>query len=116
MKLTPFLFLIGMALAANAAEDTKPLLAIPGKVLFESKLDTPLPQSWKAAKGDWTVVDGALKGSELPADKHGAVLRMAGPVPDFVIEYEFKFDGARATSLSINAVKDHESGTMIVRL
>lgn len=109
MKLIPSLFLIGIALTANAADNTKPLLALPGKVLFESKLDTPLPSSWKAAKGDWTVVDGALKGSELAADKHGAVLRMAGPVPDFVIEYEFKLDGARATSLSINAVKDHMS-------
>ncbi|MCA1964353.1 MAG: hypothetical protein LDL31_10450, partial [Prosthecobacter sp.] len=26
---------------------------------------------------------------------------------DFIVEYEFKFEGARATSLSINAVKDH---------
>ena len=89
------------------ADDAKPMLAIPGKVVFESQLDTPLPAPWKAAKGKWENVNGALRGAELPEDKHGAVLRMAGTVPDFVIDYEFMFDGARTTSLSINAVKDH---------
>ncbi len=102
----PFALLALLSLPGFAA-DAKPLLAIPGKVIFESKLDSPLPASWKAAKGKWENVDGALRGAELPEDKHGAVLRMTGTVPDFVIEYEFKFDGARSTSLSINAVKDH---------
>ncbi len=86
-----------------------PLLALPGKVLFESSLATPLPAPWKAAKGQWQVVDGVLRGAELPADQHGAVLRMTGPVPDFIIEFEFLFEGARSTSLTINAVKDHMS-------
>ena len=87
----------------------QPLLALPGKVLFESTLATPLPPPWKAAKGQWDVVDGVLRGAELPADKHGAVLRMTGPIPDFIIEFEFQFDGARSTSLTINAIKDHMS-------
>ncbi len=106
MRLTfPALF-VALALSAFAG-DSKPLLAIPGKVLFESKLDAPLPAPWKAAKGKWENVNGALRGAELPEDKHGAVLRMAGTIPDFVIEYEFMLAGARSTSLSINAVKDH---------
>jgi len=109
MKLIPSLFLIGLALTTAAADAAKPMLAIPGKVLFESPLDAPLPSDWKAAKGEWKVVEGVLRGAELAADKHGAVLRLAGPVPDFVIEYEFQFAGARTTSLSINAVKDHMS-------
>lgn len=108
MRISAALLLATVCLPAFA-EDAKPLLAIPGKVLFESKLDTPLPAPWKAAKGQWEVVEGALRGAELPADKHGAVLRMAGTVPDFIIEYEFKFEGAKTTSLSINAVKDHMS-------
>jgi hypothetical protein len=108
MKLATTLLLALAALPSHAAE-TAPLLAIPGKVLFESKLDTPLPATWKAAKGKWEIVDGALSGAELPADKHGAVLRMTGTIPDFIIEYEFKFEGAKTTSLSINAVKDHMS-------
>jgi hypothetical protein len=48
-----------------------------------------------------------MRGSELVEDKHGAVLRIPNKMQDFTIEYEFKFDGARSTSLSINAVKDH---------
>lgn len=107
MKLSTLL--LALAALPIAAADTKPLLAVPGKVLFENKLDTALPSTWKAAKGKWEIVDGTLSGSELPADKHGAVIRLAEKIPDFIIEYEFKFEGAKSTSLSINAVKDHMS-------
>lgn len=82
-------------------------LAIPGSVIYESRLDTPPGAPWKAAKGKWELVDGALRGSELAADEHGAVTRLPNQLQDFVLEYEFKFEGARATSLSINAVQDH---------
>jgi hypothetical protein len=110
MKIFPLLLVtFGLTLAARAADEPKAWLALPGKVLFESPLDRPLPSTWKAAKGDWKVVDGVLSGAELEADHHGAVIRLTGPVPDFVIEYEFQFAGARTTSLSINAVKDHMS-------
>lgn len=84
-----------------------PLLAIPGKVVYESRLDTPLSTPWKPAKGSWELNDGAWRGSEKPEDKHGAVTRITTKLKDFVIEYEFKFEGARTTSLSINALKDH---------
>lgn len=92
-------------IVCHAAEPAA--LAIPGKVIYESKLDTPPGAPWKAAKGKWELVDGVLRGSELVADKHGAVTRLPNKLQDFVLEYEFKFEGARATSLSINAVKDH---------
>jgi outer membrane scaffolding protein for murein synthesis (MipA/OmpV family) len=102
--------LITLCLALSAiglrAED-KPLLAVPGAVIYESKLDAAPGAPWKAAKGKWELVEGALRGSELEADKHGAVTRLPNKLQDFVIEYEFKFEGARTTSLSINAVKDH---------
>lgn len=107
MKLFQLTAILSLAVPAAMAADAEPLLAIPGRVIFESKLDRPLPPPWKTAKGKWEHQDGVLRGAELEADKHGAVLRMAGTVPDFIIEYEFMFDGARATSLSINAVKDH---------
>ena len=113
MKHTSLLTL-GLALAAFGirAED-KPLLAIPGKVIYESKLDSAPAAPWKAAKGRWELADGVMRGSELEADKHGAVLRLPNKLQDFVIEYEFKFEGARTTSLSINAVKDHMARIMI---
>jgi hypothetical protein len=96
---------LGSALAAHAAD--KPLLAVPGKVIYESKLDSAPAAPWKSAKGKWELADGVLRGSEKPEDMHGAVTRLPNKLPDFVIEYEFKFEGARSTSLSVNAVKDH---------
>lgn len=102
---TATLLLLSLASLAPAAE--KPLLAIPGEVIYQSKLDTAPAAPWKAAKGQWELKDGVLRGSELAADKHGAVTRLPNKLNDFIIEYEFKFEGARATSLSINAVKDH---------
>ncbi|TDU71168.1 hypothetical protein EI77_02290 [Prosthecobacter fusiformis] len=104
MKVTTLLFL---ALASLASAADKPLLAIPGEVIYESKLDTAPAAPWKAAKGQWELKDGVMRGSELEADKHGAVTRLPNKLNDFIIEYEFKFEGARTTSLSINAVKDH---------
>lgn len=104
MKITALLFL---ALASLAAAAEKPMLAIPGEVIYQSKLDAAPAAPWKAAKGQWELKDGVLRGSELEADKHGAVTRLPNKLNDFIIEYEFKFEGARATSLSINAVKDH---------
>ncbi|MFA6543143.1 MAG: family 16 glycoside hydrolase [Limisphaerales bacterium] len=103
--------LIAATQAVCAAD--KPLLAIPGKVIFESKLDSALGAPWKTAKGSWEAVDGVLRGSEKPEDKHGAVTRLPNKLPDFVIEYEFKFAGGKSTSLSINAVKDHMARVMI---
>jgi hypothetical protein len=95
-----------MAGSLSAAE-TPPLLAVPGKIIYENRLDTEPAAPWKAAKGRWELADGAWKGSELAEDKHGAVIRLPNQLQDFMVEYEFRFDGARSTSLSINAVKDH---------
>lgn len=97
---------LSLAAFGTRAED-KPLLAVPGAVIYESKLDAAPGAPWKAAKGKWELVEGVTRGSEVEADKHGAVTRLPNKLQNFVIEYEFKFEGAKSTSLSINAVKDH---------
>jgi hypothetical protein len=112
MKRTALL-LLSLAAVTARAEDPKPLLAVPGKVILEAKLDGAPGTPWKAAKGKWEAAEGTMRGSELAEDKHGAVLRIPNKMQDFTIEYEFKFDGARSTSLSINAVKDHMARIMI---
>ncbi len=89
------------------------MLAIPGKAIYENKLSDGAGAPWKAAKGKWEAADGVLRGSELEADKHGAVTRLPNKLKDFVIEYEFKFSGAKTTSLSINGIKDHMARIMI---
>lgn len=106
MKTALYLSLLaGLTLSTLASE--KALLAVPGPVIYENKLDTAPAAPWKAAKGKWELVEGAMRGSELPEDKHGAVTRLPNKLQDFVIEFEFKLEGARSISLSINAVKDH---------
>ncbi|QIF05114.1 family 16 glycoside hydrolase [Roseimicrobium sp. ORNL1] len=102
---------LGVPTAARAAD--APLLAVPGKVLFENKLDTAPAAPWRAVKGGWELKDGVWRGSEKPEDKHGAVNRMNTKLKDFVWEYEFKFEGGKSTSLSINAVKDHMARILI---
>jgi hypothetical protein len=108
MKIHALLSALTLGAAASlSAADHKPLLAIPGKVIYESKLDTAPGAPWRAAKGKWELVDGVLRGSEKAEDNHGAVTRLPNKLPDFIVEYEFKFEGAKSTTLSINAVKDH---------
>jgi hypothetical protein len=101
----------GISLCATGAD--KPLLAIPGKVTYESKLDSSPAEPWKAAKGKWEAIDGHWRGSEKPEDNHGAVNRLPNKLGDFIIDYEVKFEGGKSTSLSINAVKDHMARIMI---
>lgn len=96
-----------------AAGESPPLLGIPGKVIFEDKLDAVPGPPWRAAKGQWELTNGSWRGSEKAEDKHGAVIRRPDLLPDFILDYEFMFDGARSTSLSINAVKDHMARILI---
>jgi hypothetical protein len=83
------------------------LLAVPGKVLVDDALSAAPGESWKLAKGKWVPVEGVLKGDELPEDKHGAVMRYNTKLTDFIVQVDVKLDGARTTTLSINAEKDH---------
>ncbi len=105
--------LASTAFTVRAAD--KPLLAVPGKVIFENKFDAAPTAPWRAVKGKWELADGVVRGSELEADKHGAVLRLPNKLQNFVVEYEFKLAGARSTSLSINAVKDHMARILITQ-
>ncbi|MDZ4402102.1 hypothetical protein [Prosthecobacter sp.] len=113
MKHTSLITLCLTLAAFGVRADDTPLLAVPGKVIYENKLDTTPGAPWKAAKGKWELVEGVMRGSELEADKHGAVTRLPNKLQNFVVEYEFKFAGAKSTSLSINAVKDHMARIMI---
>lgn len=66
-----------------------------------------LPESWKGLKGDWKVVDGALRGAELESDKHAAVFTIPDPHRDSTISFRFRLDGAKGFHLSYNHAKGH---------
>lgn len=92
--------------AALAAEPSPPetLLSKPGKLLLANELaEKPAGKG----PGEWVPADGGLKGSELEADKHGAVLRLPLKARDMVIRYDFRFDGGKTTTLSMNDAKEH---------
>lgn len=90
-----------------------PMLGVPGKVIYENKLDSGLTAPWKAAKGKWDTAEGALRGAEKPEDKHGAVARLPNKLGDFIAGYEVKLDGANTSTFTINAVKDHMARIII---
>ena len=91
---------------AVAADSAPARVAEPAVAeTFSSSVDP----HWRIAKGNWKIVDGAWQGAELPADKHGAVARYPLTFTDGVIEFDFRLDGAKGISLSINDAKGHVS-------
>lgn len=66
-----------------------------------------VPAGWPAAKGEWTVSDGALHGKELAADKHAAVLTIPDPHVSSRIEFRLVMAGAKGFHLSYNHEKGH---------
>jgi hypothetical protein len=102
-----------LPLLSLQAADPATQLADRGKLLFSddfSKLDT---NAWKVAKGKWEIADGALRGAELAADKHGGVVRHLQPITDAVVQYEVRLDGAKTHSLSFNGAKGHICRVMV---
>lgn len=109
MRLPLAAAMILAASSAPAAEPAAPatLLTVPGKMLWSDALSGPLSADWKVGKGRWEPADGALRGAELAADKHGAVLRRDAAFTDAVITFRFRLDGTKMISLSLIAAKGH---------
>lgn len=97
----------------NSSAPVETLMCERGKLLISEDFDKPLGPAWKAAKGKWEVANGALRGEELPADKHGAVVRTNVKLRNVVVQYSFKLDGAKMTTFSINDAKGHNSRVLI---
>ena len=114
MKRTLLLSSLLLAAAFAVRADDKPLLAIPGKVLYENTFSSGLDAKWRAAKGTWDNADGALRGVEKAEDKHPGVVRTQLKMQDFVIQYEFQLlEGAKQTTLSINDAKEHVARILV---
>ena len=104
--LLPF---VHLPLHAEKNAELKPLIAKAGKVVIEEDFSTTkeLAKPWSIAKGDWQVKDGVLAGKEKASDKHAAVLMLAKPNKDSIVQLSFKLDGAKAFDLSFNTLKGH---------
>lgn len=107
-----FTALLSMATSAEPSKsesEVESLMCERGKLLLSDDFDKPLGKAWKMAKGKWDVANGAIQGSELKSDMHGAVIRSNLPFHNAVIQYSFKLQGAKTTSFSINDAKGHNS-------
>lgn len=99
-----------LALPCYAAKNAAltPILAKPGKTVFEQNFDSgSLDKPWAVAKGDWQIVDGAIVGREKAEDKHAGVLSLALPNKDSIVSFSIKLDGAKGADLSFNHAKGH---------
>lgn len=87
------------------------LLVVPafaGTLVLEDQFNAhAMDKAWRAAKGEWKQEGGALRGVEIPADKHAAVVRRPVAFQDGEVHLRFKLDGARQVALSINGAKGH---------
>ncbi len=110
------LMVIG-SLVAAADEATMPpstVMVKPGKLIFRDEMKAmPDKQNWRQGPGSWTIADNALRGAERADDKHGAVLRHPAKFTNAIIRYDFKLDGAKMTTLSINDQKEHVCRVLI---
>lgn len=99
-------FFIAASTAADPKPELKPIMTERGKSILNDDLSS-IAKDWKAGKGKWEVVDGALRGAELKADMHGAVTRRDAAFENGVVQFAFKLDGAKSISLSMNGPKAH---------
>lgn len=99
--------------AADPSAEADTLMCERGKLLLSDDFDKPLSEPWRTLKGKWEVAGGAVQGSELAADKHGAVIRANLPLHNAVIQYSFKLEGGKTTTFSINDAKGHNSRVIV---
>jgi hypothetical protein len=97
-----------------AADAPATLLAQPDKeILSDALTKDSKAAEWKVAKGKWERTADGIRVEELPADNHGAAGRVPMKLQDFVAAFEFRLDGARSISLSINDAKEHVARVLI---
>lgn len=114
LSLTVFVLTLAVPSFAGTLKETPATLMLqPGKLLHSEDFTQPLAKGWIEGKGKWLITDCVLRGAELAADMHGAVKRLPVKFDSAVIQYSFKIDGAKVTSLSINAAKRHISRVKI---
>jgi arylsulfatase A-like enzyme len=64
-------------------------------------------EPWRTGKGRWEIVDGTLRATELPEEKHAASARHPLSVRDVVVECSVKLDGARHAIIKLNGTLAH---------
>ena len=97
-----------MGTAAALAGDVQPLMVQRGALLldesFAGGLDT---KAWTVAIGEWRVENGALAGTERPADHHAAVIKTPFTSTTAVVQFSFLLKGESGFHFSVNDPGGH---------
>ncbi|TWU06396.1 family 16 glycoside hydrolase [Stieleria varia] len=96
------------AYAEKNASLTPKLASVGSPVVQETFDGEKLDKVMSAVKGEWKLVDGALHGKELAADKHAAVLNFQKKNHNSVVQFSFKFDdNTKGLHFSLNHSGGH---------
>jgi len=98
--------------SAVLAQEAKPTLVQPGKLIAEPDLKGPLPAEWAVQKGTWDIKDGEMVVTQLEEQKHGPVLWYKVSLASAIVECEFKFDGANSFILGCDS--NHHIGRLAI--
>ena len=102
------LALLSTVTLAVAGPPATPLIDTSGESTTSTDFSAAeVPDGWAAAKGAWTIDDGALRGAELAADQHAAVITLKQAHVDSAVSFRFQLDGASGFMLSYNHPKGH---------
>ena len=107
LMISGILSIVGLGISAETSADSNTKMVNIDKTVLEDSLIKGFGDGWKTAKGKWENVDGSIKGSEVKEDMHGAVSRHDANFTDGVVSFNFKLDGTKGISLSLNATKGH---------
>ncbi len=107
------LFLTALCASGELVTATAPVLNVPAGEAFAPDFTKPLGAEWKIVKGTWTAEGGELRGDEVPADKHSAVLWHPGKVESLIIQCEFMLGTANTFYVGFDG-KGHV-GRLVIR-
>lgn len=104
MRSLPVLMVAVMFSIQNAwAADVTPTLGKKGKELLSEKFEgNDIPKGWTINTGAMKIQEGALRLSELAADKHIGAYRKALPLQNMAIQLDIMFDGAKTFNLGFD--------------
>ena len=105
--ISSILTIVGRGISAEPSADSNTKMVTIDKTVLEDSLIKGFGDGWKTTKGKWDNVDGSIKGSEIKTDMHGAVSRHDASFNDGVVSFNFKLEGAKGISLSLNGTKGH---------
>jgi hypothetical protein len=90
------------------AADLETWMTTRGKLVVHQDFSgSGLPDGWSAAKGSWSIRDGALLGAERTEDQHQAVISTPIQIEDGVFQFDFKLGGTKNMTFSLNDQKEH---------